>query len=103
MKAPELFNYSYYDAKIDIWSTGCIFYEMLYGVSPFHRAHDKLQLAMMQQQKIFIPPHIVVSDFTTEILFKVCPHSIFLIYYLYLAVAAYCFATNTKKLYKNPS
>lgn len=27
--APEIFDMQEYDAKADIWSVGCVFYEML--------------------------------------------------------------------------
>ena len=35
-RAPELiFGYKYYDKPVDIWSLGLIFYELLYGDTPW--------------------------------------------------------------------
>ncbi len=35
-RAPELLlNYEYYNSKIDIWSVGCIFAELIFGDEPF--------------------------------------------------------------------
>ena len=33
--APEIHEGISYDAKVDVWSTGTIFYEMLTGFNPF--------------------------------------------------------------------
>lgn len=37
--APEIFEGKPYDSKADVWSLGCIFYEMLYGRVPFNASH----------------------------------------------------------------
>lgn len=30
-KAPEMFKFSFYDEKVDMWSLGCVLYTMLAG------------------------------------------------------------------------
>lgn len=34
--APEILSYKKYDAKIDLWSIGCVIYEMCFGKPAFH-------------------------------------------------------------------
>ena len=34
--APELFETKPYDYTVDLWSLGCIIYELLIGYTPFH-------------------------------------------------------------------
>ena len=40
--APEVLNDTEYisTAKVDIWASGIIFYEMLTGTHPFKKEHD---------------------------------------------------------------
>ena len=33
--APEVLFHKKYDTKADVWSLGCVFYEMLTGFTPF--------------------------------------------------------------------
>ena len=33
--APEILNNEKYDSKVDVWSLGTVFYELLFGKPPF--------------------------------------------------------------------
>ena len=43
MMAPEILERKDYDSKVDIFSLGCLFFEMVYGKSPFLRNATKLE------------------------------------------------------------
>lgn len=54
-QAPECFEMSttnppMINSKVDIWSVGVIFFELLFGQKPF--GHDKTQQAILQDQTI---------------------------------------------------
>eukprot|EP00923_Selenidium_pygospionis_P051972 GHVN01089987.1.p1 GENE.GHVN01089987.1~~GHVN01089987.1.p1 ORF type:complete len:1184 (-),score=207.18 GHVN01089987.1:1616-5167(-) len=53
--SPEVLGKSHYDEKSDIWSLGCLLYEMTMGLPPFGRAKTYDQLRLMVQ-KGDIPP-----------------------------------------------
>jgi len=38
--APEVYERRQYDAKADLWSMGCVIYEMLVGCTPFKGKDD---------------------------------------------------------------
>ena len=42
--APEIIIGDYYNNKCDLWSTGCIIYQMLYEKTPFEQAHSFTEL-----------------------------------------------------------
>eukprot|EP01019_Chilodonella_uncinata_P004008 GABU01004895.1.p1 GENE.GABU01004895.1~~GABU01004895.1.p1 ORF type:complete len:303 (-),score=76.10 GABU01004895.1:5-913(-) len=64
--APEIIFGQQYDNKIDIWSVGCIYYELLFGVHPFDSSsHEQLQYKIRVHEKkgqLEFPAHTPVSD-----------------------------------------
>ena len=54
------------NSKVDIWSVGVIFFEILFGQKPF--GHDKSQQVILQDQiilnarEVFFPPKPLISD-----------------------------------------
>lgn len=54
-RAPEIFLRKAYDYKMDIWSLGCILYEMMIREVPF-KGDFKTQLYLIQQKKQYPTP-----------------------------------------------
>lgn len=52
---PEILNGSSYSTKSDVWSTGIIIYQMLYGKTP-HRASSLEELVMKVNKKVIKYP-----------------------------------------------
>lgn len=50
--APEILRNEKYDFKSDIWSLGCIVYELCMGQSPFQRAENIIELMCLVRQKM---------------------------------------------------
>lgn len=50
--APEIFELKDYDNKADIWSIGCIFYEMLFGFPPYSGLNHKDLLNNIRNKSI---------------------------------------------------
>ncbi|CDW74566.1 protein kinase domain containing protein [Stylonychia lemnae] len=76
-QAPECFEVSntpMITSKVDIWSVGVIFFELLYGQKPF--GHDKSQQAILQDQTILKAKEVIfpskpqVSDACKDFLRK---------------------------------
>ena len=44
LMAPEIMKGKDYDNRVDLYSLGCIFYEMLFGVLPYHAANNRKEL-----------------------------------------------------------
>lgn len=61
--APELFNNNLYDYAIDIWSTGLILYEMIFGYHPLIYCNDIIELKKyILNNDISIPKTNISSD-----------------------------------------
>jgi hypothetical protein len=68
--APEIFEMQEYDAKADLWSVGCIYYEMLVGCPPFKGLNPKELFQNIKTKPLTIPPDIAVSMESLSILKK---------------------------------
>ena len=59
--APEILEGYQYTNKVDIWSLGCVFYEMLTGKPPFN-GNNKMNFMANLQHGIYRVPKNCVSD-----------------------------------------
>lgn len=65
--APEVWSTQGYDGKVDLWSTGCVFYEMLSGNPPYLAA--TIQDLLRKIERGFeIPEDMTVSQESKDIL-----------------------------------
>jgi calcium/calmodulin-dependent protein kinase I/calcium-dependent protein kinase len=46
--APELLKGKPYDSKVDVWSLGIMFYEMITGFTPFKGINREFIIAMLE-------------------------------------------------------
>jgi len=59
--APEVLNGNQYDHKADVWSLGCLYYELLYGFVPFTGfSHQNLRDNLKRGQ-FFLPKTVAIS------------------------------------------
>lgn len=66
--APEIFEMQEYDAKADLWSVGCIFYEMLVGTPPFKGSNPRELFNNIKTRPLLVPPEIQLSTESLVIL-----------------------------------
>jgi serine/threonine protein kinase len=59
--APELWNGSKQDEKVDIWSLGCLFYQLLTGFTPFESSNMMELQTKLQAGCYLFPNHVPVS------------------------------------------
>lgn len=59
--SPEILECLEYNSKVDIWSCGCIFYEMIVGVPPFKGNNEVDLLKNIKTRDLSLPPHVILS------------------------------------------
>jgi serine/threonine protein kinase len=69
--APEIFDMQEYDAKADVWSVGCIFYEMLVGGPPFRGSNPRELFQNIRTKSLQVPPEVSLGRDSLEILQRV--------------------------------
>ena len=60
--APEVFTTHKYDSKADLWSVGCILYEMIFGRVPFIAQSQVALFQLINSQPVAFPKEIQISD-----------------------------------------
>ena len=58
--APEILRYEKYDAKADLWSVGCIMYEMLWGRPPYRAQNHIMLLKKIEATQLQFPTQIPI-------------------------------------------
>jgi serine/threonine protein kinase len=69
--APEIFEMQEYDAKADLWSVGCVFYEMLVGHPPFRGSNPRELFQNIRTKPLAVPAEVTVGNDTITLLRKV--------------------------------
>lgn len=66
--APEILKFKKYDAKVDLWSIGAIFYKMLFGKAIFSAMNHLQLLKAIEIKSIELPEDNSVSDQCKDLL-----------------------------------
>jgi serine/threonine-protein kinase ULK/ATG1 len=69
--APEILEARSYDSRADVWSVGCIFFEMLTGSPPFNGTNQGDLLNNIKTKELNVPKGVTISRQSVEILIKV--------------------------------
>jgi serine/threonine-protein kinase ULK/ATG1 len=66
--APEIFEMKEYDAKADVWSIGCVLFEMCTGEPPFKGSNHRELFMNIRSKSLRLPSNVTLSSEVTEIL-----------------------------------
>lgn len=66
--APEIFEMKEYDAKADVWSIGCVLFEMCTGEPPFKGSNHRELFMNIRSKSLRLPSNVTLSPEMTEIL-----------------------------------
>jgi len=66
--APEVLENSQYDTKADIWSVGCVYFEMLVGKPPFTGANHVELLKNIRTKRLQVPDDVSISNESVDVL-----------------------------------
>lgn len=67
--APEILKSKAYDSRVDLWSVGVIFHEVLFGYAPFlSNTFEELELKILDDAPIKLPAHIRLSEECEDLL-----------------------------------
>jgi len=66
--APEIFEMKEYDAKADVWSIGCVLFEMCTGEPPFKGSNHRELFMNIRSKSLRLPSNVTLSPEVTEIL-----------------------------------
>ena len=69
--APEIFEMQEYDIKADVWSVGCIFFEMLVGGPPFRGSNPRELFHNIRTKSLQVPTDVSLGRDSMEILQRV--------------------------------
>ncbi|KRX00707.1 Protein kinase-like domain [Pseudocohnilembus persalinus] len=68
--APQIIGEEHFSSKCDIWSLGMLFYEMLYGKTPWYGKNCKSLLENIHGQPLQFPSYPKTSDLVKDMLTK---------------------------------
>eukprot|EP00604_Paraphysomonas_vestita_P003149 CAMPEP_0174820956 /NCGR_PEP_ID=MMETSP1107-20130205/5117_1 /TAXON_ID=36770 /ORGANISM="Paraphysomonas vestita, Strain GFlagA" /LENGTH=449 /DNA_ID=CAMNT_0016037303 /DNA_START=473 /DNA_END=1819 /DNA_ORIENTATION=- len=68
--APEIFEMLEYNVQADIWSVGCVVFEMLVGVPPFKGANPRELFTNIKSRNIQIPPDVTISGELQQLILR---------------------------------
>jgi serine/threonine protein kinase len=60
--APEIFDRKEYGAKVDIWSMGCVLFEMLVGSTPFKGSNPAELFSNIRERAVELPVDVTTSS-----------------------------------------
>ena len=73
--APEILRNQDYDSKADLWSVGCVLFQMLTGTPPFHGNCQRTLLNNIERESLVFPSGIELSNEIRNILLMVLLYS----------------------------